>query len=95
MVLPVKIFLCNTSILDTIAPRCPNIKKVRIQVANGMVFSNTVYCHLCCGKNHQIVDCLDVVWAANVMPYLYPNVVVVYAQYNHPTLFSCSRDWCT
>lgn len=59
-----------TNLLDIIVPRCPNIKKVRIQVANDAAFGETVYRHLCCLKNLQVVDCLDVPMPANVIPRL-------------------------
>lgn len=59
-----------THLLDNLVPQCPNIRKVRLQVAHDPSFNETVYRHLCAWNKLQVVDCLDVAMPVDVIPHL-------------------------
>jgi len=59
-----------TNLLNTLVPRCPNIRNIRIQVAHNVEFGEAVHRHLCSLNKLRIVDCLDVPISVDVIPHL-------------------------
>ena len=77
--LPTSLDICGTrledvslyiSLLDTLVPRCPNIKNIRVQVSGDSNFGSTVSRHLSCWQKLRVVDLLNTAFPVDVILYL-------------------------
>ena len=59
-----------THLLNTLVPRCSNIRKVRIQVTANVQFGETVYCHLRTWNKLQVIHCHDFPMPVDVIPHV-------------------------